>query len=79
MTNGEQKMLVRGLAAGMLIGVAIGLVTALFIVMKPHVGAAHAALLGVGIAASTAVVLSLWAAFRTQLSRDDEVKGPKRR
>ena len=79
MTNGERKMLVRGLAAGMLIGVAIGLVIALFIVMKPHAGIAGTALLGVGIGAFTAVALSLWVAFRTQLSRDDEVKGPKRR
>jgi hypothetical protein len=74
MTNGEQKMLVRGLAAGMLIGVAVGLVIALVIAMKPHDGAA---LLSVGIGAFTAVALSLWAAFRSQVSHGDE--GPKRR
>ena len=36
MTNGEQKMLVRGVAAGTIIGLAIGLITALFIAMKPE-------------------------------------------
>jgi len=34
-TNGEQKVLVRGVAAGTIMGVAIGLILALFIVMKP--------------------------------------------
>jgi hypothetical protein len=36
MTNGEQKMLARGVAAGTLIGVAIGLMIALAIAMKPE-------------------------------------------
>jgi hypothetical protein len=36
MTNGEQKMLARGVAAGMLMGVAIGFIIALFIEMKPE-------------------------------------------
>jgi len=37
MTNGEQKVLCRGLAAGTLIGVAIGGMIALVIAMKPEV------------------------------------------
>jgi tetrahydromethanopterin S-methyltransferase subunit F len=36
MTKGEQKMLVRGVAAGTIIGLAIGLMIALFIAMKPE-------------------------------------------
>jgi tetrahydromethanopterin S-methyltransferase subunit F len=36
MTNGEHKMLVRGVAAGTIVGVAIGLMLALFIAMKPE-------------------------------------------
>jgi hypothetical protein len=76
MTNGEQNMLLRGLAAGMLIGVAIGVIIALFIVMKPHSGIAF---VGVGIAAFTAAAISLWTAIRSQTNRDDQVKGPKRR
>ena len=36
MTNGEHKMLVRGVAAGTIMGVAIGLMLALFIAMKPE-------------------------------------------
>jgi tetrahydromethanopterin S-methyltransferase subunit F len=36
MTDGEQKMLSRGVAAGTLIGVAIGLMIALFIAIKPE-------------------------------------------
>jgi tetrahydromethanopterin S-methyltransferase subunit F len=36
MTNGEQKMLARGVAAGTLIGLAIGGMIALFIAMKPE-------------------------------------------
>ena len=36
MTNGEQKMLARGVAAGTIMGVAIGLIIALFIEMKPE-------------------------------------------
>ena len=36
MTNGEQKMLVRGVAAGTMMGLAIGLITALLIAMKPE-------------------------------------------
>jgi hypothetical protein len=35
MTNGEQKMLWRGIAAGTLIGLAIGGMIALCIAMKP--------------------------------------------
>ena len=35
MTNGEQKMLARGVAAGTLIGLAIGGIIALLIAMKP--------------------------------------------
>ncbi len=35
MTNGEQKVLWRGVAAGTLIGLAIGGLIALFIAMKP--------------------------------------------
>jgi hypothetical protein len=34
MTNGEQKMLARGVAAGAILGLAFGLLTALFIAMK---------------------------------------------
>jgi hypothetical protein len=36
MSNGEQKMLVRGVAAGTMLGLAIGLLLALFIAMKPE-------------------------------------------
>lgn len=36
MTDREQKVLWRGVAAGMLTGVAIGLIIALFIAMKPE-------------------------------------------
>ena len=36
MTNGEQKMLWRGVAAGTMVGVAIGLMVALFIAIKPE-------------------------------------------
>ena len=36
MTDSEQKMLWRGVAAGALTGVAIGLIIALFIAMKPE-------------------------------------------
>jgi tetrahydromethanopterin S-methyltransferase subunit F len=35
-TAGEQKMLFRGVAAGTLIGLAIGLMLALFIQIKPE-------------------------------------------
>jgi hypothetical protein len=36
MTNGEQKMLWRGVAAGTMIGMAIGGMIALLIAMKPE-------------------------------------------
>lgn len=36
MTRGEQKVLWRGVAAGTIMGVAIGLMIALFIAMKPE-------------------------------------------
>jgi hypothetical protein len=36
MTNGEQKMLWRGVAAGTLIGLAIGGIIALFIAVTPE-------------------------------------------
>ena len=36
MTNGEQKVLVRGVAAGTIMGVAMGLMLALVIAMKPE-------------------------------------------
>jgi hypothetical protein len=36
MTNSEQKMLARGVAAGTIMGMAIGLMTALFIAMRPE-------------------------------------------
>ena len=41
MTNGEQKVFVRGVAAGTIMGVAIGLIIALFIAiaMKPEFSA----------------------------------------
>jgi hypothetical protein len=35
MTNGERKMLVRGVVAGTILGLAIGLMMALFIRMRP--------------------------------------------
>jgi len=35
MTSGEQKMMVRGLAAGTILGLAIGLIIALFIAIRP--------------------------------------------
>jgi hypothetical protein len=40
MTNGEQKMLRRGVAAGTLIGLAVGGMIALVIAMKPEFFAA---------------------------------------
>ena len=36
MTTGEQKVLVRGVAAGAMIGLTVGLMIALFIAMKPE-------------------------------------------
>jgi hypothetical protein len=36
MTDGEHKMLVRGVAAGTLMGVGIGFILALFIALKPE-------------------------------------------
>ena len=36
MTNGEHRVLMRGVAAGTMIGLAIGLMLALFIAMKPE-------------------------------------------
>jgi len=36
MTSGEQKMLVRGVAAGTIMGLALGLMIALCIAMKPQ-------------------------------------------
>lgn len=36
MTNGEQMMLWRGVAAGTMAGLALGLVMALFIAIKPE-------------------------------------------
>ena len=40
MTQAEQKMLNRGVAAGTLVGLAIGGIIALFIAMKPEFFAA---------------------------------------
>jgi hypothetical protein len=40
MTNGEQKMLVRGVTAGTIMGMAIGGLIALWIAMKPELFAA---------------------------------------
>ena len=36
MTNGEQKVFWRGVAAGTMLGLALGLITALFVAMKPE-------------------------------------------
>jgi tetrahydromethanopterin S-methyltransferase subunit F len=36
MTNGEQKVLWRGVAAGTIVGLALGLMIALFVAMKPQ-------------------------------------------
>jgi hypothetical protein len=36
MTKGEQRVLMRGVAAGTMIGLAIGLMIAFFIAMKPE-------------------------------------------
>ena len=36
MTNGEMKVLARGLAAGTILGLAVGVIIALFIAMKPE-------------------------------------------
>jgi hypothetical protein len=36
MTNGEQKVLWRGVAAGTIVGLALGLMIALFVAMKPE-------------------------------------------
>ena len=40
MTNSEQKVLWRGVAAGMVVGLATGLLIALFIAIKPDLFAA---------------------------------------
>ena len=40
MTNGERKLLAHGVAAGAIMGLAFGLITALFIAMRPEVLAA---------------------------------------
>ena len=40
MTNGEKRVLMRGVAAGTITGVAVGLILALFIAMKPEFFAA---------------------------------------
>jgi hypothetical protein len=40
MTNSEQKVLWRGVAAGTLLGLAMGLMIALFIAMRPEFFAA---------------------------------------
>ena len=40
MTDGEQKVFRRGIAAGTLMGMAIGGILALFIAMKPELFAA---------------------------------------
>jgi hypothetical protein len=42
MTDGELKVLWRGVAAGTVVGLAIGLMIALFIAMKPELFAALA-------------------------------------
>jgi hypothetical protein len=36
MTHGEQKVLKRGVAGGTVVGLALGLIIALFIAMKPE-------------------------------------------
>jgi hypothetical protein len=36
MTNNEQKILTRGVAAGTVVGVTVGLIIALFIAMRPE-------------------------------------------
>jgi hypothetical protein len=40
MTNGEQKVLRRGVAAGTIVGLTIGLMLALFIAIRPELFAA---------------------------------------
>ena len=40
MTNGEKRVLMRGVATGTITGVAVGLILALFIAMKPEFFAA---------------------------------------
>jgi len=40
MTNGEQKILMRGVAAGTIMGLAIGGIIALFIAIRPEFFAA---------------------------------------
>lgn len=40
MTAGEHKVLIRGVAAGTILGLAIGLITALAIAIRPDVFAA---------------------------------------
>lgn len=40
MTDGEQKVFARGVAAGTMTGLAIGLIIALFIALKPELFAA---------------------------------------
>ncbi len=36
MTNGEQKMAMRGVAVGTILGLALGLMIALFIALRPE-------------------------------------------
>jgi tetrahydromethanopterin S-methyltransferase subunit F len=40
MTTGEQKMLIRGVGAGTIMGLAIGLIVALFMAIRPELFAA---------------------------------------
>ena len=40
MTNGEQRMLVRGVSAGVIVGLALGLMLALVIALRPELFAA---------------------------------------
>ena len=53
MTNGEQRMLARGVAAGTIIGLALGLMIALFIAVKPE----HFAGRNIGLGVSLVVAL----------------------
>ena len=69
MTNGEQRMLARGVAAGTIIGLALGLMIALFVAVKPELFAGRNIALGVsfGVGLAAAFVLIL-AATRSKAS-----------
>lgn len=70
MTNGEQKMLMRGVAAGTIVGLATGLMIALFIAMKPELFAGRNIALVVSLCVGLGVAfVPILRALRTKESQ----------